>query len=294
MFIAAERAAAGAAGAIGLDHAGAQLPGDALSARVVAALHVIGQAIAGVVGDFDRLVLALERDDRQHRAENLLTRDAHVVVDVGEHRRPHEIAAVEAFRPAGATSDQARALVDAGLDQVLHLLELHLGDQRPDVVALLGRLADGGRLGSLAGHLDGLVIDRAFDQHARRRVTGLTGVVEAMQGAALDRAGDIAIGEDDVGAFTAQFQGHPLDRLGGRLGDRDAGPGRAGEAHHVDVGMMAHGLADGRPVAIDQVEDPGRETGLFHHFGEQHRRHRRDFGRFEDHRATDPDRRHHF
>ena len=92
----------------------------------------------------------------------------------------------------------------------------------------------------------------------------------------------------------AQFQGHPLDRLGGRLGDRDAGPGRAGEAHHVDVGMMAHGLADGRPVAIDQVEDPGRETGLFHHFGEQHRGHRRDFGRFEDHRATDPDRRHHF
>src|SRR5688572_22828933 len=43
-----------------------------------------GQPVVGVVGDAHGVVVVLERDHHQHRAEDLLTGDGHVVGDVGE------------------------------------------------------------------------------------------------------------------------------------------------------------------------------------------------------------------
>ena len=70
----------------------------------------------------DRLLLGVVGQDGEHRPEDLLARDGHVVGDVGEHGRTHVIAAVEALRPAGAAGDQRRAFVDALLDQALDLV----------------------------------------------------------------------------------------------------------------------------------------------------------------------------
>ena len=41
-----------------------------------------------------------------------------------------------------------------------------------------------------------------------------------------------------------------------------------------------------RAVAIDEVEHARRHAGFVHHFGEQHRVHRRDFGRLQHHGAA--------
>ena len=63
-----------------------------------------GQAVERVVAALDDLVDVLEFQHRQHRAEDLVLGDRHVVVDVGEQRRLDEVAAVaEALAAADGT-----------------------------------------------------------------------------------------------------------------------------------------------------------------------------------------------
>ena len=111
------------------------------SAAHVAGPHAGGEAVARVVGDRDRLLLVLERDDRQHRAEDLLLRDAHVVVDAGEDRRLDEQAASRAFdlggpcRRAQSWRPRSWPIVDV----VEHLLVLRPRGDRADLrVAAIG------------------------------------------------------------------------------------------------------------------------------------------------------------
>ena len=89
-----------------------------------------------------RVVDVVEGDDREHRAEDLLLRDAHVVVDAGEHRRLHVPALVE---PGGATvaaDDDLGALFLAERDVLLDPLLLALGDERADLGGGIARVAD--------------------------------------------------------------------------------------------------------------------------------------------------------
>src|SRR5262245_57049687 len=59
------------AGAVDRNRPGLELPGQAVHSREVAGLQEGAEAVVGAVGDRDRLVLACERDDRQHRPEDL-------------------------------------------------------------------------------------------------------------------------------------------------------------------------------------------------------------------------------
>jgi hypothetical protein len=86
--------------------------------------HVAGQTVGAVVGDPDRVFLVVERDDAQHRAEDLLLGDGHLVVDVDEKRWPDVISLVETGRAHRARRPARGALVDALLDVARHPLEL--------------------------------------------------------------------------------------------------------------------------------------------------------------------------
>jgi hypothetical protein len=79
---------------------------------------------------------------------------------------------------------------------------------------------------------------------------------------------EVRVVEDDVGALAAQFLGHALDGRGGVAGHLDAGAGRAGERDHVDLGMAGDRGADGRAVAVDQVEHAGRHAGGMQDLGQ--------------------------
>jgi hypothetical protein len=99
--------------------------------------------------------------------------------------------------------------------------------------------------------------------------------------------------EQDVGRLAAEFLGHALDRVGGGLAPRDAGAGRAGERHHVDVGMRGHRGAHRRAVAVDEVEHARRHAGVVQHLGEDERVQRRDLARLQHHGAAGGERRRH-
>ena len=74
---------------VGVDPGGAGVePGDhPVGAGEVAGEDAGGEAVGGGVGAGDRLVLAVEGEDRHHRAEDLLPRDRHGVGDAGEDGR---------------------------------------------------------------------------------------------------------------------------------------------------------------------------------------------------------------
>ena len=129
------------------------------------------------------------------------------------------------------------------------------------------RVADLGLPAHTPGDINGLVVDRALYQKPRRRIAGLAGIVEAFEHAAGNAFLEIGILEDDVGRLAAEFERDALDGVGRILADGGAGPGRAGERHHVDVLVLRQGGTDIRAVAIDQIEGAGREAGLMHHLG---------------------------
>src|SRR4051812_36650262 len=65
--------------------AGADLFGDLVAVIDVRRPHRSGEAVVAVVGDLDRLLLGVVGDHRQDRAEDLLLRDRHLGLHVGEY-----------------------------------------------------------------------------------------------------------------------------------------------------------------------------------------------------------------
>ena len=78
----------------------------------------------------------------------------------------------------------------------------------------------------------------------------------------------IRIVEDDVGALSTQFQGHVLQvALGRSIQDLATDECRTSEGDLFDLQVMRDGIADSVTVAIENVDDAGRETGLVDEVG---------------------------
>src|SRR5580693_5919109 len=77
------------------DAAGSQLGGDAAGALEVGPEDGTVEAIPGVVGDPDGLLLRVVSNHAKHRAENLLPGDRHVVLHVDKYRGLREETRVE-------------------------------------------------------------------------------------------------------------------------------------------------------------------------------------------------------
>src|ERR1700681_3774787 len=113
-----------------------------MRAREVSAENGRVQTVLGIVGDPDRLLLGVIRDDTQHGTENLFLSDRHVVLHVDEHRRLHEASRLETVRVTLATGEHLRTFLDALADTRLHALVLLLGHHRSYSRLGISRIAD--------------------------------------------------------------------------------------------------------------------------------------------------------
>ena len=145
------------------------LPHHAERAEDVARPHRAREPVGRGVGDPHRLGLAVERDDRDHRAEDLLLGDRHARIDAGRRWWARGRRRARAPRRAPAAQHQPRALAPALLDVAHHALAMRGGDQRPHARGAIERVAepDGARLGD--HRLEEAVVDRSLDQDARAR-----------------------------------------------------------------------------------------------------------------------------
>src|SRR3954454_18589134 len=161
------------------------------------------QAVGRVVRLLDRLVRRAEGEDAQHRAEDLLLRDAVALRDVREHGR-HE--------PVALLGQAARRLVDlraffgAGRDELLNLLQLLLGVDRADIGVLVERVADAQRRQAALQLLDDRLVDGFLHEQARAGAADVALVeVDAVHDP-LDRLVKSGVVEDDVRGLAAELE----------------------------------------------------------------------------------------
>src|SRR5256714_8663260 len=189
---AAPRALAGAVAervVVGPDHARLDPAGDPLALLAIRGPDRGAEAELGVVGQLHRLLVGIDRDDRQHRAEDLLFHDPHLVGDPGEDGGGYELPA-EALDLDRAATDALGAGGDGVVDQLADRVELLLRGHRADLGLPLPRIADPQLLRPL---------DHAGDE----------------------RPGDVAvdIGTLDPRAGLACVGEAPPDRSGGGVGE---------------------------------------------------------------------------
>ena len=155
-----------------------------------------------------------------------------------------------------------------------------------------GSFARRGALAQLADvvgdALHELVVDRRLDVHALDRDADLAGVVHRVVGGGVGRPLDIGVGAHDQRVLAAELEVARDQPLGGRLEDRFAGLGRAGE--HDAIDRLDQRRA-GRPVAGCDLKRPVGQPGLAHHLRHQQRAQRRHLAGLEDHAVAGRQRR---
>jgi hypothetical protein len=111
------------------DHAGIQLPRDAVCTLDVLCEDRRSEAVDGLIGHLNSLLLGLERGNNHKWSEDLLLVDLHAGLDIGEDGWLDEVALSVANIGEGlATADEVGTLVLAGLGEVEDTLVLRLGD----------------------------------------------------------------------------------------------------------------------------------------------------------------------
>src|SRR5690606_26366172 len=155
------------------------------------------------------LLLGLEAYRGDHRAEDLLARDRHVVGRLGEERRL--VVEAAARRPGTlAAAREPSTLPYADLHVALDAATPPPPDERTDHDARLVRVADL-EPGCRRRHARGeLVVGRVLDQEPRRRDADLTRVEgpDAHRGA--ERPLEVGVGEDDVRRLAAELHQRAL------------------------------------------------------------------------------------
>src|SRR5450759_753583 len=128
--------------------------------------HAGDESVNRVVRLRDQVLLALERDGCQDRSKDLLLRDPHRAVDVGEHGGLHEVAGAETVH-ALATGHEPRALFVADIDVAENAVQLRLRNERAHLSHGIDAGADVQILDCLGQLVDHVVVDLLLDEQSR-------------------------------------------------------------------------------------------------------------------------------
>ena len=186
----------------------------------------------------DRVVVVVVGDHREHRPEDLLLRDRHRVVDVGEHRGLDVPARVEARRPAAADDELGRP------PRCPWRCSPRPG--RAGVARPAGRPSVVGSSGSPT--FERADRRRRARRRPRRSASATRGCGSARRtpgrcssSAAGIRPGiasaEVGVVEDDRRRLAAELERAALQLLAAQRRDPLAGRGRPGERDLVDVGV---------------------------------------------------------
>ena len=239
----------------------------------------------GVVRDRERLVVGVDRDQRNDGAERLVAVDQRVDADVVDHGR----LVVEAGRPvavARAADDDLGALLERVLEMGVHLPRGRLVVHRPDERRVVEGVAEEPRLRLLHDRCEEVVVHALVDEHAFGRAADLPGAEEASEDSALGGELQVGVGADDDRPVAARLDQAALEADGPH--DLLRRPVRADEADAVDVLVRDQALAH-RAVAVDDVHDTFGKPGLRHDLHEVRHRDRGPLGRLHHDRVPGGD-----
>lgn len=252
--------------AVDPDGAGLEAVGHADGGVDVLGVDGGSQAVGGVVGQVDDLLLILELGDGADGAEDLLLHDLHVGADIGEDGGLDEVTLVA---EALTTGEDGSTLVLTGLDVAHDTIVLELRNLRALEGLLVEGVADLVLLSSLLEGGKELVVDGLLDVDTGTGAAALSVVVVDTEVDPVDGLIDVGVVKDDVGGLATKLEGDLLEvGRGSSLHDGSADDSGASEGDLVNVHVGGEGGTSGLAVAGDEVEDTSRETSLLDELGE--------------------------
>src|SRR5215212_4530913 len=196
----------------------------------------------------DGVLLVIERDHRDHGAEDLLSRRP---VLVGERREDRRRKPEAAPLRGGAPYRHGGILGDVGRDCFFVLG----GDERAHVSRLVEWVPDAEALNRRPHKGEEVFENAPLDEDARAGAAVLPGVAEDGDWSFAGGLLQVGVGEDHVRGLAAELEGYPLYGAGGALGDPPSHLGRAGEGDLRDVRTLDQALPDLAPRPDDDVHD---------------------------------------
>src|ERR1700722_2481268 len=257
--------------AVDPDRARLQRAGDLMSAADVARPDRCGKPVFGVVALENRIVLVGEGDRSADGAKNLLARNLHVVLDVGEQRRIDEVALAGS---RGTTGRHGGAFFSADFEESFDAIELLLRYQRSNGALLIEGIAHRDALAKIRELADYFVVAFALHENARAGAADLARIEEHAHHRGRHGLIQVGVREDDIRRFAAEFQRYLFQIAGGGLKDDLADFGRAGERDLIDVGMLGDRATGARAHAGDDIEDAIGNSGSADQRAEPERRQR--------------------
>src|SRR5205085_3444899 len=126
-------------------------------------------------------------NDRDHRAEDLFLRNAHLGIDVDEYRRFHEPAVLQlALVEAITAADQPGALIFSDVNIAEVSFELSFVDRRTHVHRFVKPVPHLEAFGAMHIALDELVVNALLHDDAAGRSATLTGGAESAPQASIN------------------------------------------------------------------------------------------------------------
>lgn len=234
-----------------------------------------GQAVLAVIGQSDGFIEIAEGQHGQHRPEDFLAHDFHILAAIAQQRGHVEIALLSVRRRAAR--DRLRPVGPGPADHAFDFGQL-LG---VDLAAHVRR----GFVKRIAQTHGFKSFDQLFREGAGNALVHIDPLRAVADLAAEDRARgrdgfgcqiQIRVRADDGRSLAAQFERNLGDV--GRAGRDDALPGlhAAGEGNHVGERAFGQGFAQARPTAGDHVQhalgqvQPGGDFGEFHDRDQSH------------------------
>src|SRR5258707_986746 len=144
-------------GALYADPAGPDAPGHPQRTLVVRSEDACRKAVARVVGDLDRMIVAVVRDHRDDGTENLLATYSHRVIRIDQNGWLHEPAG-RLVRGSSAANADSGTFRDAQRNVALDPVALAARDQRADQRRRVQRVADRRLTGRLTERLHDFVV----------------------------------------------------------------------------------------------------------------------------------------
>ena len=269
------------------DNPGHNVPGDPVGASHILGPDGAAQPVGNIVGDGNRLVLRVKRNDADHRAEDFLLGHRHFLTHVGQYRRLNEVT-LRIFHPlrALAAVGHPRSLIPGNLYVVQDAVIGRLRHHRPHLGLEVRRVAnaDGGHLFRQLAHK--LVVDGAMHHGAGTLDASLPGGHKRGKSAAVDRILQVGVGKDDNRSLAAQFGLQRSEVAAGLLGHRPAGLGAAGQVQLAQARVRGQGLAGAGAKTVNDVQDAGRQPSLQGNVADFSGGQRRPLGGLEDYHAA--------
>ena len=221
-------------------------------------------------------------DDDEHRPEDFLAGDRHVVGDVGKDGRAgHRSPCQRLPAPGPPATSVAPSWIPCGSSRALVPLA---AETRGPIVVLAGEGVAGLKSWRATPAIAPLPSCLARHDHPRQRVAGLSGIVEHVltpPTTALVRSASSRMTFADLppSSWLTRFT------VARPLGNVDAGAGRAGEGDHVDVGVAGMAAPTSGPRPLMRLNTPFG-TPASCRMSARIKAQRREFAGLEDHRAA--------